>query len=355
MEEEVKSAIRNQTVRNPHSEIGKGVMTNYIIRRLLYVVITFLALSVTVFIVIQLPPGDFMTHYVGQRASTGVDLDEAEIEGLRKYHGLDRSYVEQYFRWFIRFLGGDMGFSMEWQRDVIELLRERLPYTVVLSGFSLLFVYAIAVPIGIYVATHQYSFSDYSFSVVGFVGLATPNFMLALILMFFFFKYFGISIGGLFSPEFAMAPWSLTRVWDFIKHLWIPIIVIGTAGTAGIIRIMRGTLLDELGKQYVITARAKGAPEGKLLFKYPVRIAINPIASTVGWQLPAIISGETITAIVLSLPTTGPILLTALRSQDMPLAGSILMVLSLLTIIGTLLSDILLVIVDPRIRFEKRG
>jgi peptide/nickel transport system permease protein len=233
------------------------------------------------------------------------------------------------------------------------LLQERLPYTVLLSLSTIVFIYLVAVPIGVYVATHQYGFSDYLFTALGFIGLSTPDFMLALILMYIFFKYFGISAGGLFSREYAVAPWSLAKVWDLIQHLWVPVIVLGTAGTAGIIRVMRGVLLDELGKQYVITARAKGVSERRLLFKYPVRVAINPIVSTIGWNLPEIVSGGTITAIVLSLPTLGPILFNALRVQDFYLAASILMVLGILTVAGTLLSDILLVIVDPRIRMER--
>jgi peptide/nickel transport system permease protein len=331
-------------------------MLGYIGRRLIYMAFTFWVLSVAVFIIIQLPPGDFLTSQIAALQALGGTVDESQVAALRKYYDLDAPMTVQYFRWFGRFLRGDMGRSFEWQqKPVIELLKERLPYTVLLSLFTLLFTYVVAVPIGIYSATHQYSLGDYAFSTVGLVGLATPNFMLALILMFFFFKYFGISVGGLFSSQYATAPWSLAKAWDLFRHLWIPIIVISMAGTAGIIRVMRGTLLDELGKQYVITARAKGAPEGKLLFKYPVRVAVNPIVSTIGWQLPRIVSGETITAIVLSLPTTGPLLYQALLSQDMFMAGSIVMMLSALTLIGTLLSDILLVVVDPRIRFERKA
>ena len=330
-------------------------MISYIIRRLIFMVFTFLAMSVVIYVIIQLPPGDYLTTYIAALEQQGEIMDEAQIESLKQYYGLDASFIEQYLRWFLRFLRGDMGISFEWDKPVVELMKERLPYTVILSLSSLVFVYVMAVPIGIYAATHQYSFGDYTFSIVGFVGLATPNFLLALILMFLFFRYFGISVGGLFSSEYALAPWSLYKVWDLFKHLWIPIIVIGTAGTAGLIRVMRGTMLDELGKQYVITARAKGVSEKKLLFKYPVRLAINPIVSTIGWQLPRIISGATITAIVLSLPTMGPLLYTSLINQDMFMAGSFLMVLCALTLIGTLLSDILLVIVDPRIRFERRA
>ena len=330
-------------------------MIGYIAQRLLYAVVTFLFLSVVVFIIIQLPPGDFLTSYVARLEQEGSIIDEAEIEALKRDYGLEATPIEQYFRWFGRFVQGEMGRSFEWNQPVERLLKERLPYTILLSLITLFFTYVVAVPIGIYVATNQYGISDYLFSVLGFAGLATPNFMLALILMFLFFKYFGLSVGGLFSSEYALAPWSLGKVWDLFTHLWVPIIVIGTAGTAGIIRVMRGTLLDELNKQYVITARAKGVSEGKLLFRYPVRMAINPIVSTVGWQLPRIVSGETIVAIVLSLPTTGPLLFKALISQDMFLAGSIVMFLGILTLIGTFLSDILLIVVDPRIRFEGKA
>ena len=330
-------------------------MIGYIAQRLLYAVVTFLFLSVVVFIIIQLPPGDFLTSYVARLEQEGSIIDEAEIEALKRDYGLEATPIEQYFRWFGRFVQGEMGRSFEWNQPVERLLKERLPYTILLSLITLFFTYVVAVPIGIYVATNQYGITDYLFSVLGFAGLATPNFMLALILMFLFFKYFGLSVGGLFSSEYALAPWSLGKVWDLFAHLWVPIIVIGTAGTAGIIRVMRGTLLDELNKQYVITARAKGVAEGKLLFRYPVRMAINPIVSTVGWQLPRIVSGETIVAIVLSLPTTGPLLFKALISQDMFLAGSIVMFLGILTLIGTFLSDILLIVVDPRIRFEGKA
>ena len=249
-------------------------------------------------------------------------------------------------------LQGDFGRSFQWNKPVIDLIGERLPLTVAISVLTLLFVYLVSVPLGIYSATHQYSPGD-AFTVAGFAGLAIPNFLLALILMYLFYELFGLSAGGLFSPQYQTAPWSLAKVWDMLKHLPIPIIVIGTAGTAGLIRIMRGGLLDELQKQYVITARTKGVAERRLLFKYPVRLAINPIISTVGWTLPAIVSGETITAIVLSLPTTGPLLYRALVAQDMYLAGSTVMFLTFLTVIGTLVSDILLVLIDPRIRYEK--
>ena len=330
-------------------------MTEYIVRRLLYTFVTFWILTVVVFIIIQLPPGDFLTSYISALEAQGALVNRADIDALRVRYGLDAGPVEQYVRWLGRFLQGDMGRSFEWNRPVLEMLQERLPYTILLSLITLLITYLVAIPLGIYAATHQYSFGDYLFTFVGFAGLATPNFLLALILMFLFFKYFGISVGGLFSQEYALAPWSMAKLWDMIQHLWVPILVIGTAGTAGLMRVMRATLLDELGKQYVITARARGVGEQHLLFKYPVRLAINPIVSTIGWQLPHIISGETVVAVVLSLPTTGPLLFRALLSQDMFMAGSIVMMLGILTLIGTMLSDILLIIVDPRIRFERRG
>ena len=309
--------------------------------------------SITAFIIMQLPPGDYVTRYVAEQESLGQFFTDEEIIGLRRQFGLDQPFFVQYFGWVGKLLKGDLGISFQWGRPVAEIIMERLPITVALSLFTLLFTYVVAIPIGIYSATHQYSAGDYSLTVVGFVGLATPNFLLALLLMFLFYKYFGLSVGGLFSPDFVVAPWSLARLIDMAKHMWIPIIVIGTAGTASLIRVMRGCLLDELRKQYVITARSKGVAERTLLFKYPVRMAINPIISTIGWLLPSIVSGQTITAIVLSLPTTGPLLLRALMGQDMNLAGSIIMMLGFLTVIGTLISDLLLVWIDPRIRYEK--
>lgn len=311
-------------------------------------------LSVVAFVIIQLPPGDYLTSYVMQLQLTGTKVSEAEIASLKKQYGLDLSVYEQYFKWVWGMLHGDFGRSFQYgERLVSELIGERLLLTITISLLTLIFTYAVAIPIGIYSATHQYSVGDYTSTVIGFAGLATPNFLLALILMFFFYKYFGLSVGGLFSREYVTALWSLGKFVDMLKHLPIPIIVIGTAGTAGLIRVMRGCLLDELRKQYVITARAKGVSERVLLFKYPVKVAINPIISTIGWILPAIISGETITAIVLNLPTTGPLLFRALLVQDMYLAGSTIMLLCFLTVIGTLISDILLVWVDPRIRYEK--
>jgi len=315
--------------------------------------IVLLVVSVTAFTIIQLPPGDWVTSYIRDLEMTSNLSHRAQAATLRKRYGLDLPVYLQYFKWMGNMLQGDFGDSFTYHRPVSELIAERLPFTIMLSLFALVFTYVLAIPIGIYSATHQYSAADYSFTTVGFIGLATPNFLLALILMFLFFKYFGLSIGGLFSSQYELAPWSIAKFMDLLKHLPIPIIVIGTAGTAGLIRVMRGCLLDELRKQYVITARAKGMAERALLFKYPVRLAINPIISTIGWTLPSVVSGETITAIVLSLPTVGPLLLTALMNEDMYLAGSTVMFLVFLTVIGTFISDILLAWLDPRIRYEK--
>lgn len=331
-------------------------MLFYIVRRFLYMIIILWVVSIVAFVIIQLPAGDYLSYHIQNLKQRGITfIERDELRGLEERYGLNLPIYAQYGKWVWNMLHGDFGQSFLWNKEVSELLGERLMLTVIISILTMLFAYGIAIPIGIYSATHQYSIADYGFTIAGFAGLATPNFLLALILMFVFYKYFGLSAGGLFSPAYQLAPWSLAKVLDMLKHLPIPIIVIGTAGTAELIRVMRGCLLDELRKQYVITARAKGVSERALLFKYPVRIAINPIISTIGWTLPYIISGETITAIVLSLPTTGPLLFQALMTQDMYLAGSTIMFLAVLTVIGTLISDILLVWVDPRIRYEREG
>jgi len=285
--------------------------------------------------------------------AAGAQMTQEQIESLRTHYGLDQPTYIQYGKWMWQIFHGNFGWSFYWKQPVSEILQERLGFTVLLSLMTLIFTYVVAIPIGVYSAVKQYSLGDYGFTLLGFIGLAIPNFFLALILMYVFYKYLGISIGGLFSREYAHAPWSLGKVIDFINHCWVPIIVVGTAGTARIIRVLRAMLLDELRKPYVQTARAKGVRERTLLFKYPIRIAINPILSTIGWQLPFIISGFVIVAVVMNLPTIGSVLLTALLSEDMYLAGSIILLLSALTVIGTLLSDILLCIVDPRIRYYK--
>jgi len=329
-------------------------MASYFIRRIFYMVLVLVMVSVVAFILIQIPPGDYASNYAAFLENQGIRLTSEQEDALRLQYGLHLPIHLQYFKWIRNMLQGNLGMSFQFRMPVNELIAERLPKTVMISILALIFTYTMAIPIGIYSATHQYSVGDYTFTVIGFIGLATPNFLLALVLMFLFHEYFGFSIGGLFSPEYMRAVWSMAKFVDMLKHLLVPIIVIGTAGTASLIRIMRGCLLDELHKQYVITARAKGVAERTLLFKYPVRVAINPIISTIGWVLPAIVSGEVITSIVLSLPTMGPLLFSALLSQDMYLAGSAIIILTLLTVVGTFISDIFLAVVDPRIRYGTR-
>jgi len=329
-------------------------MLSYVLRRLLYMIVVLFVISVIAFIIIQLPPGSYLTSRIAELEASGQKVDEAQIATLKRQYALDLPIYTQYFKWMWKMLHGNFGWSFDLEKPVIEAIVERLPLTIALTFFTLIFTYAVAIPIGIYSATHQYSVGDYFFTVVGFAGLATPNFLFALILMFLFYKYFGLSIGGLFSPEYVTAPWSMGKFVDMLKHFPVPIIVIGTAGTAWLIRTLRGCLLDELGKQYVITARAKGVAEKVLLFKYPVRMAINPLISNISLIFSRIISGQIITAIVFSLPTTGPLLFRALTRQDMYLAGSIIMLTGFLTVVGTLISDLLLVWVDPRIRYEKK-
>ena len=329
-------------------------MSQFVVKRLLFMIPTLLFISLVAFAIIQAPPGDFLNSYVSQLRLSGDLVDQSVIDELRARYGLDQPLIIQYLKWMSGVFVGDFGQSFEWDMPVRDLIGERLLLTVVVSTASILFTYLFAVPIGVYSATHQYAAGDYLFTFLGFLGLATPNFLLALVLMFFFYYTFGLSIGGLFSPEFANAAWSLARVFDMLKHMLVPVIVIGTAGTAQLIRVMRASLLDELRKQYVITARAKGLAERRLLFRYPVRLALNPILSTAGYILPQTISGATITAVVLSLPTTGSLLLKALISQDMYLAGSFILLLATLTVIGTFVSDLLLAWVDPRIRFGGR-
>ncbi|MFC5648618.1 ABC transporter permease [Paenibacillus solisilvae] len=327
-------------------------MLNYIGYRVLQLVPLLLAISVIVFFIIQLPPGDFLETYIQQLEMSGTEVDQGTILSLQHQYGLDQSFIMQYFIWMKNILlEGDLGRSFQWNQPVAEVLGDRLMLTMVISVISLIFIWAIAIPIGIYSATHQYSPLDYVFTFIGFIGLAVPGFLIALVVLYFVFVNTGVSLSGLFSPEYVDAPWSMAKVIDMLPHLILPVVVIGMSGTAGLIRVMRGMLLDELSKQYVITARAKGVEGKKLLFKYPVRMAFNPLISTIGWTLPALISGEAIVSIVMNLPTTGPILLRALMFQDMYLAGSFLLIVSVLTVLGTLLSDILLAWLDPRIRF----
>lgn len=327
-------------------------MLGYVWQRFLYMIVLSLVLSVVVFAIIQLPPGDYLTTYITRLMIEGRgEEDQAIIDSLRKQYGLDLPIHMQYLKWVWGLVRGDLGRSFFWDRPIKDLLGERLPLTIMISTSTLIFTYIIAIPIGVYSATHQYSIFDYVFTVIGFLGVGAPNFLLALILMFLLYELFGFSVGGIFSPEFRAAVWSWAKVMDMLKHLVVPLVIIGTSGTCGLIRVMRANLLDELRKPYVTTARAKGLTERKLLTKYPMRVAINPILSTIGWALPGIFSGSAIVSMVLLLPTVGPLLLEALRSQDFYVAGSILMILTLLTMIGTFISDILLAWADPRVRF----
>ncbi len=328
-------------------------MLSYIIRRIIVLIPLLFIISIISYVIIELPPGDYLTMYIMELRRAGTRVGEAEIARLTQQYGLDKPEYVRYAKWIwniVRY--GNFGRSFEWNMPVSEVIGERIGLTMVITICTLIFTWMMAIPIGIYSAVRQYSPGDYAFTFLGFIWLAIPNFLLALVLMWISFAYLGIPITGLFSPEYVDAAWSLAKVWDMLKRLWVPVIVIGTAGTAGLVRVMRGCLLDELAKQYVITARAKGVSERRLLFKYPVRMAVNPLISTIGWLLPTIISGEAITAIVLNLPTTGPVLLRALLYQDMYLAGSFILILSALTVIGTLISDISLAWLDPRIRYK---
>lgn len=329
-------------------------MARYLVQRLIYMVFLIWLTSIVIFVVIQLPPGDYLSTYISRlEQASGQSLDEEVIEALREQYGLDLPMHQRYFKWIGSVLTGDFGFSYDWQQPVGDLIGERLALTFTIALISAFVTYAIAIPIGIYSATHQYSIGDYFFTTLGFMGLAIPNFMLALVLLFIGFKFFGLNLTGLFSTQYLDAPWSWGKVVDLLIHLPIPIFVISTAGAAGLIRILRATLLDELQKQYVVTARGKGVSETTLLFKYPVRVALNPLVSNLAWLFPSIISGGTIVAIVLGLPTAGPMLFRALITQDTFLTASILLFMVLLTVIGTTISDILLVILDPRIRMER--
>lgn len=333
-------------------------MLAYIFRRIIYMILLMIVLSMVAYVIIELPPGNYLDTLIASMEANGMFNDlqiEDTVEQLNRRYGFDKPLYTRYWMWASGFIRGDLGRSFIYNEPVSRLIGDRIVLTMLISILTLVLTYAIGIPIGIYSATHQYSLIDYGMMGLGFLGLATPNFLLALILMFLAFKYLGWSVGGLFSPDFLVAPWSLARVWDLMKHLPVPLIVVGTSGTAGLIRMMRATLLDELRKNYVVTARAKGVAERRLLFKYPIRVAINPMVSHIGGLLPAIVSGSTLVAIVISLPTVGPLMLQAVLAQDMYLAASMLMFTGGLGLIGTLISDLLLVAVDPRIRFESRG
>jgi peptide/nickel transport system permease protein len=328
-------------------------MAQYIIKRLLLLPVLLFIFSIIAFALIQAPPGDFITSYIAELSASGSQMEQAQIDALRAQYGLDQPMYIQYAKWMGKILQGDLGVSLDWRKSNAELIKERLILTLMLGAFTFVITWAVAIPIGIYSATHQYSFFDYFFTIFNYIGVATPTFMTALILMWIAFKYFGASVTGLFSPEYVDAPWSVARFIDLLKHLWLPALILALDGTARLARVMRANLLDELKKPYMEMARAKGMSEWKLIMKYPVRLAFNPLVSTIGWYLPLLFSGSLIVATVMNLPTIGPLLLRALIVQDMFLAGIIILIYCMLAIIGTLISDILLAWLDPRIRMEE--
>lgn len=328
-------------------------MVRYILQRLLWIPLLLVLFSIMVFALVQAPPGDYLTSYIATLSASGSSMDQAQVDALEKQFGLDQPVHIQYLRWMQSLLRGDMGLSLEYQRPNDELIGERLGLTIVLALAAFIFTWIVAIPIGIYSATHRNSILDYVITVINYSGVAIPNFMLALILMWVAYSYFDISITGLFSREFEQAPWSFAKVIDLLKHIWLPMIVIGVAGTARLTRVMRANLIDELNKPYMISGRARGLSEWQLVMKYPVRLAFNPLVSTIGWYLPELFSGSLIVATVMNLQNIGPLLLRSLTNQDMYLAGSILLIYCFLAIVGTLISDILLALVDPRIRMEK--
>jgi len=324
----------------------------YLVRRFFLAVITVWAVSLISFAIIQLPPGDFVTAYIGQLQAMGTIVSQAESEALRMEYGLDRSFAVQYYKWVSRIFEGDFGIAMEYRRPVLEVIGDRLLLTAVLTFTSIMFTWILAIPIGIYSAVKQYSLGDYFFTFVGFLGLALPNFLLALVVLYIGFVFFNANVGGLFSPEYADAPYTWGKMLDLLNHLWLPSIILAVAGTAQLIRVLRANLLDELRKPYVITARAKGLAGWRIIMKYPLRVALNPLVSTIGYLLPLIVSGSIIISVVMSLPTVGPLLLKALLAQDMFLAGTIILLIGVMTVIGTFISDLLLAWIDPRIQLE---
>ncbi len=331
-------------------------MANYIIRRFFAGLLTIWAASVITFVVIQLPPGDYVTSYSAALQSTGTIVSQEEAIALRQQYGLNQPIYVQYAKWMNQMLRGNFGMAMEYNRPVREVIGDRMLITVIVSLAAVLFIWIVALPIGIYSAVRQYSVGDYVFTFIGFMGIAIPNFMLALIVLYVGFKYFDTqSIGGLFSPDMVLEPWGVPKLMDMLKHLPMPAIIIGMAGMAEVVRIMRANLLDELRQPYVVTARAKGLSETRVIMKYPVRAAMNPFASTIGYLFPFLISGSIIVSLVLSLPTVGPLLYKALIAQDLFLSGTILLLLAVLTVIGTFISDMILMWIDPRIRLGMEG
>jgi peptide/nickel transport system permease protein len=325
-------------------------MLGYVIRRLLIMIPTLLAISAITFVIMKLPPGDYLSTYIAELQSQGEQVDPAKIAMLRELYGLDKPAWQQYAFWILGMLHGDFGYSFEFNLPVTAVVGDKLYLTIIVSFATVVFTWAVSFPIALYSATHQYSWTDHGLTLLGFLGLATPNFLLALVLLYFANAVFGLSVGGLMEDRFVDAPWSWGKALSILEHMWIPVIVIGTAGTAGMIRRLRANLLDELQKQYVTTARAKGLHPLKALIKYPLRMSLNPFIADIGALLPQIVSGAAVVSIVLNLPTTGPMLLHALQAQDTYLAGSFLMFLALLTVVGVFLSDLALAALDPRIR-----
>ncbi|NOZ08627.1 MAG: ABC transporter permease [FCB group bacterium] len=328
-------------------------MFSLIVRRIISALTTLFLISIVAFILIQLPPGDFVDAYASKKSQGGVIITKEQLDAMRIQMGLDKPLYQQYLKWIGGVLRGNLGYSWEYHRPVSEVIGERISITLILAFSTLLFTYVLAISIGIYSAVRQYSIGDHIATVLGYIGLAMPGFLFALILLYLGQKWFGMSVGGLFSPEFVDVPWSWAKFMDMIKHLWVPVLVLGMAGTAFQLRTMRATLLDELNKMYVTAARAGGVPEFRLLMKYPVRMAINPIVATLGWELSKIVSGAPIVGLVLSLPSTGPLFIQALLDQDMYLAGAMILFYCTMVVIGTFISDILLMIIDPRMRFKR--
>jgi peptide/nickel transport system permease protein len=329
-------------------------MTSYIVHRVFRLIPLLFLISVVSFVVIQLPPGDYVTEHINRLRASGTQVDDAEIARLRELYGLDKPIHEHYLKWMSNILvHGDFGLSFQWNKPVNDVIGERIVLTFLIAFLTALFVWVVAVPIGIFVSVRQYTLADYFFTLLGFIGLAVPGFLLAMVVMYVSYAEFGIRVGGLFAPEYELAPWSLAKIGDMLTRIWVPVVILGIGGTAQLIRIMRATMLDELRKPYVMVARAKGLSEFAVIMGYPVRIAVNPLISTIGWLLPWFISGGTVVEIVLNLPTAGPVLWRALLSKDMFLAGSYVLLIGTMTVVGSLLSDVLLAIVDPRIRFGR--
>lgn len=328
-------------------------MIPFVVKRLLFMIPTLFAVSLVTFAIIQLPPGDYLTTLMADWASQGGAVEMGTLESMRQRYGLDQPVYVQYWKWISGIVfRGDFGISFEFNRPVTDVIWNRLGFTLLISVLTLIFIWVLAIPIGILSAVRQYSIADHTTTFFAFLFLAIPNFLLALVMMYVLVAHFGIRVGGLFSPEYQGVPWSWGKFVDFLKHVWLPVFVVGTGGLAALVRILRANLLDELNQPYVVTARAKGLSEFRLLVRYPLRLALNPMISTLGWILPALVSGEIIVSVVMSLPTTGPLLLRALLAQDMYLAGSLILMVSVLTVVGTLVSDTLLALVDPRIRLQ---